>query len=616
MTTSDEREAEWWTEPVSATTLDTDVADELVDPFAESPDEPVLEDLSGEHALHDEEPDEAEAEATTFGDRVAAALRQGFWAVAIRLMVASGVRDENRLTNAVFHARPPELGGRSLRPDERTLAAEWRSIRDEIVRPLLQPGSGGASGARRRTLTTQVLRAAWHTYLNATDRMERIWILGWHTPVNPETKDAWRALEGALTGAGYRAHRAWVYVPRTIKGTGSPSLHAYGLAIDIDHREPTCNINRRTPDGRPVRFATATEKADRCRQVREGIADTVFSPEQVEAVERIQTVDGHQVFAWGGRWTDRKDTMHFQINVTPEGLLRGLAPSSPSSATDQEASMLATPVVREAPTWDQFPEPEQFFDLGSLLAADSPLALPRWLLDWVEKAFRDRAANLRHLIPHYAGVERAFWKAGGGAPRNEGDPAVLPQLQEYATAAGVANPARTAQEFAADRVFWSAAFVCHVFRKAGVRPDEFKFDIGHDEYIKHAHRQRMARSTLAQFWLCTPQEVAPEFGDILCSNRGGGNVTYTPGQPNGGLPADFGSHGDIVTGMSVNSAGDPVLVTTGGNVDDSVRRRFVPVNAAFHLTATSHRGVEPANLQPGRYFAIVRIRNSIAEVYP
>jgi uncharacterized protein YcbK (DUF882 family) len=70
-------------------------------------------------------------------------------------------------------------------------------------------------------------------------------ILGWDTLVNPETVNAWKALEQALTASGYRAHRAWVFVARTIAGTAAPSLHAYGRAIDIDHSGPICNVNRR-----------------------------------------------------------------------------------------------------------------------------------------------------------------------------------------------------------------------------------------------------------------------------------------------------------------------------------------------------------------------------------
>jgi hypothetical protein len=387
------------------------------------------------------------------------------------------VQDENRLTNAVFQARHPELGGRPLRAEERALAEQWHSIRDEIVRPLLRPGSGPSHG-RPRTLSTPALRAAWRSYLNDKARMEHIRILGWNTPVNPETKAAWFALEQALSRTGYHAHRAFVFVPRNIGNTKSPSLHAYGLAIDIDHKDPTCNLNRLTPDRRLVRFATAAEKPDRCKQVCDDEADTVFTSDQVAAVESIQTVDGHQVFAWGGRWGDRKDTMHFQINVTPEELRRGLAPSP---FVVQEASPFvvqeAPPVVvHESPPLGRYTESEQFLGLGSLIPPIGSLTLPRWLTDRLEKVFRDRAAELRHLITHYAGVERAFWEAGGG-PRLESDPGVLLKLREYATAAGAANPVSLAQDFAADQEFWSAAFVCHVFRKAGVGRDEFHFDV-------------------------------------------------------------------------------------------------------------------------------------------
>jgi hypothetical protein len=76
--------------------------------------------------------------------RVLSALRGGHGDAAVRLMVAAGVRDENRLSNMVFHARHPELGGRSIQPHERALAAEWLAIRNNIVRPLLHSAVGAA----------------------------------------------------------------------------------------------------------------------------------------------------------------------------------------------------------------------------------------------------------------------------------------------------------------------------------------------------------------------------------------------------------------------------------------------------------------------------------------
>jgi D-alanyl-D-alanine carboxypeptidase-like protein len=184
------------------------------------------------------------------------------------------------------------------------------------------------SSGRPRLLTSARLRQAWSAYECADQRMTPLRLFGWDTPVNPETVDAWRVLEPVLLAAGYEPHRAWVYNCRQIAGQQTRSLHAYGLAIDIDHTDPTCNVNRPTPDGREVRFSAGATKDERCHDVRRGVADTSFTAEQIAAIEAIQTVDDHQVFAWGGRWRTTKDTMHFQINVTPAELARGIRTQS------------------------------------------------------------------------------------------------------------------------------------------------------------------------------------------------------------------------------------------------------------------------------------------------
>jgi hypothetical protein len=187
----------------------------------------------------------------------------------------------------------------------------------------------GENGQRPRFLTSAQLRLAWSSYERAEDRMTPLRMFGrWTTPVNPETVDAWRAFERALLGAGYQPHGARVYNCRQIAGQQTRSLHAYGLAVDIDHDDPICNVNRPTPDGRAVRFSPADTTDERCHDVRRGVADTSFTPEQIGAIEAIQTVDGHQVFTWGGRWRTTKDTMHFQIAVTPTELARGISAQS------------------------------------------------------------------------------------------------------------------------------------------------------------------------------------------------------------------------------------------------------------------------------------------------
>jgi hypothetical protein len=199
------------------------------------------------------------------------------------------------------------------------------------------------SGSRPPIRSTAALRNAWREYRCATNRMVQLRLFGkWNTPVNPKTVDAWRALESTLAAVGYDVHRAWVYVCRNIAGQKAASLHAYGLAIDIDHAGPRCNPNNPTPDRRKVRFSTAPTKLERCRDVQHGRADTAFTSGQVAAVEAIRTVDGHQVFAWGGRWPTTKDTMHFQINVTPQELERGIAPETVGTRREATTSQSET----------------------------------------------------------------------------------------------------------------------------------------------------------------------------------------------------------------------------------------------------------------------------------
>ena len=63
----------------------------------------------------------------------------------LAMAIARGQRDEKALTNGIFFARHPELGGRPIAPGERALAAEWIEIRDRLVRPLLARASAPAS---------------------------------------------------------------------------------------------------------------------------------------------------------------------------------------------------------------------------------------------------------------------------------------------------------------------------------------------------------------------------------------------------------------------------------------------------------------------------------------
>lgn len=139
--------------------------------------------------------------------------------------------------------------------------------------------------------------------------------------MHPYTVDTWRATERALTATGYRPQSVWNYCYRQITAGTGLSLHAYALATDID---PDCNPFRMTPNQPVIRFSLKSAQQQRCADVKAHLADTAFTPEQMAAVESITTIDGLQVLAWGGRWRTIKDAMHFQINLSPEELRRGL----------------------------------------------------------------------------------------------------------------------------------------------------------------------------------------------------------------------------------------------------------------------------------------------------
>lgn len=103
--------------------------------------------------------------------------------------IAAGERSENVLTNLVFAARHPELGGRAIRAGENALAEEWLRIRETLVRPALRglgtPATPAGTGQPR---STTWLSRAWKDYYCAETTMMTVQILSSRTPVNPETR--------------------------------------------------------------------------------------------------------------------------------------------------------------------------------------------------------------------------------------------------------------------------------------------------------------------------------------------------------------------------------------------------------------------------------------------
>jgi len=118
---------------------------------------------------------------------------------------------------------------------------------------------------------------------------------------------------------------------------------------------------------------------------------------------------------------------------------------------------------------------------------------------------------------------------------------------------------------------WSAAFVSYVMRMAGA-VGGFPYSASHSTYINIAKQMALHQTS---GWIITaerPDTYAPVPGDLICLGRGSArSLTYDD------LPAGaFPGHCDIV----VDAQTPGMISVIGGNVDDAVTMKHVPVTAA------------------------------------
>ncbi|HTV70563.1 MAG TPA: M15 family metallopeptidase [Rhizobiaceae bacterium] len=173
------------------------------------------------------------------------------------------------------------------------------------------------------SISTQRLRNAWAGYGCDESKMERISFGPDFIRVAAPTVDAWKALEKVLAAHGYdiRIEDTDSYNCRAVKGGGGLSLHAYGIALDINWKT---NPYRDHQGRRAPRFSSEVTQGARAEHVRLGLADTDMTRDTIIAALAIRTNAGKQVFGWGGNWATLKDAMHFQIEVTPAELAAGI----------------------------------------------------------------------------------------------------------------------------------------------------------------------------------------------------------------------------------------------------------------------------------------------------
>jgi len=139
--------------------------------------------------------------------------------------------------------------------------------------------------------------------------------------VHPVTADAFRALAAVFRNFNYSYNEraGGTCVCRKITGGRRSSLHAHGIALDIN---PSANGYRRAAG--PIQWGRHTD----------------MSPAMITAVEAIRTKTGRRVFEWGGRWTNIKDAMHFQVRVSQSDLKSGIDWDTVGGVPDMEDEMV------------------------------------------------------------------------------------------------------------------------------------------------------------------------------------------------------------------------------------------------------------------------------------
>jgi hypothetical protein len=171
--------------------------------------------------------------------------------------------------------------------------------------------------------STAALREAWSEWSCKEARMLVVDFGPDRIRVVPSTKDAWTALAQVMAQHDYaiRTGDTDSYNCRPITGGTGLSLHSYGIALDVNWNT---NPYIKTPDRRKVRYSTRRSQDARGQDVKSGVADTDMTSDMIDDIRAIKTVDAKTVFAWGGDFSTAKDAMHFQIDLTPDELARGV----------------------------------------------------------------------------------------------------------------------------------------------------------------------------------------------------------------------------------------------------------------------------------------------------
>jgi hypothetical protein len=145
---------------------------------------------------------------------------------------------------------------------------------------------------------------------------------------------------------------------------------------------------------------------------------------------------------------------------------------------------------------------------------------------------------------------------------------------------------------------WSAAFIDYVMRMAGAGR-RFVYSPNHSDYINAARERSQPNLAISAE---RPELYAPQRGDLICMWRGRQPMRFDD------LPAGrFPGHCDIVVAERAGS-----LEVIGGNVENSVSMRQVPVTAEGRLANPDGTVVDPDH----PWFVVIRIEYEVSAPAP
>ena len=143
---------------------------------------------------------------------------------------------------------------------------------------------------------------------------------------------------------------------------------------------------------------------------------------------------------------------------------------------------------------------------------------------------------------------------------------------------------------------WSAAFIDYVMRMAAAG-HRFAYSATHADYINAARQHALGQRPDLAISAEPPERYAPMRGDLICLWRGERPITFAE-LPTGRFPG----HCDIVVAINPGS-----LDVIGGNVDNSVSMRHIPVTADGHLANPDGTIVDPDH----PWFVVIRVEYEI-----